>query len=137
MNCEDVRMSAMAAADGEAGPLPREAVREHVSSCEACRLAIAQMSAMNRALDSVQRQQSAPNLWPAIESRLANRSDSRALVLLAVLLAIFKIVEFAPARDFGTWLQLAPLIIATSVFAFLKQNPFQINAGLRHGGEEL
>lgn len=136
MTCEEVLMSAMAMADGEAGAVSREKVEEHAASCPECRAAIGQMLAVSAALDGMERPPLATDLWPSIEPRLPKRSGHRALFAMAVLLAVYKIVEFAPARDFGTWVQLAPLFIAAAVFAFLKENPFQINAGLAARGEE-
>lgn len=137
MNCEEVRIAAMAIADGEMDPLPREVVDEHAASCEACRRAIAGLAAVEPALAALRRAGGRVDLWPAVEARLGSRRERRALLWLAALLTVYKLIEFVPARDFGTWVQLAPLAIAAAVFVLIKQNPFQINAALaRHGGEE-
>ena len=138
MTCEDVRIAAMALAEGEAAPLERAAVEEHVASCEACRRSVAELSAVTRSLDMLQRPDRGADLWPAIESRLRRRTERRVLMLTAAALAAYKVVEFAPAYDFGTWIQLAPVIVAMAAFAFLKQNPFKIDAALlRREGEKV
>jgi predicted anti-sigma-YlaC factor YlaD len=137
MTCEDVRMAAMALADGEAAALSQEVVERHAASCDACRRAIAEMPAVGVCLDAVRVSVPTADLWPAIEARIGVRNERGALVLLAGVLALYKLAVFAPAQDFGMWVQAAPLIVAAGVFVFLKQNPFQINAALtRQGGEE-
>jgi Putative zinc-finger len=135
-NCQKFQMAAMALAEGETPPIARARIEEHVASCVVCHREIEQLGALGRMLDGQRRQIHEANIWPAIEQHLAPPRGHYALPALAVALAVYKLIEFVPDRDFGAWMQFVPLAIALAFFSFLRHNPFQINAGLRPEQEE-
>jgi hypothetical protein len=74
------------------------------------------------------------DLWPAIENRIAKRSNSvigwRPFALIGLLLVIYKLLEMLPARDLGLAFKLVPLVIVAFLFVLIKENPFRINTEL-------
>jgi predicted anti-sigma-YlaC factor YlaD len=141
MNCEQVRIAAMALADGETPPLPRAAIEVHLAECAECRQELEEMQALGRLWEAQSRQTHAVDLWPQVAGRLQSpvgRAEKhRWLTALAALLVVFKLIEFIPNRSLGMWVQLVPLLLAAAVFAVVGQNPFQIKTELRSQEESI
>ena len=135
MNCERVRIAAMALADGETSPLPRAAIEVHLAECAECRQELEELRALGRLWEAQSRQTHAVDLWPQVAGHLQIRvgqpEKHRWLPALAALLVVFKLIEFIPNRSLGMWVQLVPLLLAAAIFAVARQNPFQIKTELR------
>lgn len=134
MNCEQVRMAAMALADGETPPLSRAVIEAHVAECAECRQEIAKMEKFEQMWKAQSRGDHLVEMWPRVSDRLQSRVVKREkrhwLAALAVLLVVFKLIEFIPDRSLGMWVQLVPLLLAAAVFAVARQNPFQVKTEL-------
>ncbi len=141
MNCEQVRIAAMALADGETPPLPGAAIESHLAECAECRQELAELQACGRLWEAQSRQTHAVNLWPRVaghlQSPIGQPEKRRWLAALAALLVAFKLVEFIPNRSLGMWAQLVPLLLAAAIFAVTGQNPFQIKTELRSQEESI
>jgi len=141
MNCEQVRIAAMALADGEAPPLPLTFIEAHLAECAECRQELGELEALGRLWEAQSRQTHAVDLWPQVAGRLQSPvgqpEKHRWLPTLAALLVIFKLIEFIPNRSLGIWAQLVPLLLAAAVFAVAGQNPFQIKTELRSEEESI
>ena len=140
MNCEQVRVAAMALADGETAPLPRSAIEAHVIECAACRQEIRELDGVGRVWETQARRTQTVDLWPQVQQRLERgvaRSERRWQPALVAMLVAFKLLTFIPERSFGTWVQFVPLLMAASAFALVGQNPFQIKTKLRSQEESL
>jgi predicted anti-sigma-YlaC factor YlaD len=142
LNCENVRMSAMAIADGEQPPLAASEVALHVNECAACRLEVEQLGVTARLLDAQERRSHGEDLWPLIEPRLAvAASGKRAkrewvfLLMLALVVPAYKILALVPDREFSPAVKLVPLAVALVVFALIRENPFRIKTNLQFEGE--
>ena len=141
VNCENVRIAAMAISDGEQPPLQVHQIETHCVNCADCRAEIEHMRALTGLLNSQMRRRPRANVWPLIERRLNRRSDrsaqlgARVLLLLGSLLFAYKIVLMIPERDVGLLFRLIPILIVIGVFAYVKENPFKINAELKLEGE--
>ena len=134
MKCEEVRMWAMALADGEEPPAPAARIQEHLAACSACRAEVEALESLSGALGRQRRRPLGANVWPAVAARL-EPSSNRALWLPPLALLLFKLIEFVPDRAPAWWVQLIPLAAAVVTFAWIRVNPFQINAGLGAGEE--
>jgi hypothetical protein len=95
------------------------------------------MERLNSLLDSQRRQVPTDDLWPLIRQRLdAEKSMARKravpypFLLLAGSLAVYKLFELVPDRRIELFFKLVPVIIAVSLFAFLRENPFKVNVHL-------
>jgi len=88
-DCEHVRLELMAALDDESGPASGDRVsnaRRHLATCTGCEQWLRQLESMSRRVDRLPYQDSAVDLWPAIERTLgvaeAKRLNRRWLYVL-------------------------------------------------------
>jgi anti-sigma factor RsiW len=132
LTCEDVLMSQMAVADGEAPEFSAQQLSAHISGCANCQHEVKQLQALDQLLTSQTISESHADLWPAIEKRIAKRSalSYRPFALIGLLLVLYKLLEMLPARDPGMTFKLVPLVIVVLLFVFIKENPFRINTEL-------
>jgi len=133
--CEEMQIAAMAIAEGQAPEIPVPLVREHLNQCPACRDAVTAMSSTLAILARRTRRRHPADLWPAIQRNVAPRSAAWPYVVLAMLLAVYKLIELVPDRQWSIAIQIIPVLIAFGLFRILKQSPFQIATELRLGGE--
>ena len=141
INCESIRLAAMALADGEESPLQREEIEMHLRNCEECRAEIESLHNINELLSSQTRLRSEVNVWPLVNEHLEPTTESapsfswRLLLLFGVPLfgykALLLILQAAPSL----WSKLVPVVLAIAVFSYLKTNPFKINSELTLRGE--
>ena len=134
MTCETVLMAMMAMADGEsAPPLSPDEIKAHLASCANCREEMMRLQQVNELFQQAVRRESSVDLWPAIDSRLAQRSPRigwQAYAFVGVLLLGYKLFEMLPEADPGWAFKLVPLIIFGALLLVLRENPFKINTEL-------
>ena len=133
LTCEKVLIAMMAAADGESAELSPEEMKAHLSACEGCREETVRMQQLNEIFQQATRRESAMDLWPAIDSRLVQRSPRigwQLYAVVGVLLLGYKLFEMLPEADPGWAIRLAPLIIFGALLLVLRENPFRINTEL-------
>jgi anti-sigma factor RsiW len=141
INCESVRVAAMALADGEDSPLDREKVEMHLRNCEHCRAEIEPMLTMNELWSSHERLRPEANLWPLISERLEATVEStpsfnwRVLLLFGTPLFGYKVLLLVFHAPPSLWSKLVPVVLAIAIFRYLKANPFKINCELTLRGE--
>ena len=133
--CEEMQMAAMAMEEGQVPEIPGPLVREHLNQCAACRDAAAAMSSTLATLARQTRRRHPADLWPAIQRNVAPRSATWPYVVLAMLLAVYELIELVPDRQWSIAIQIIPVLIAFGLFRILKQSPFQIATELRLEGE--
>jgi anti-sigma factor RsiW len=147
LNCEDVGLATMALSDGAASSISAEAVENHLAQCRGCREEVAQQRALTALLNAQKRRNHTEDIWavispaiiddaagPAVRSR-KKAATTFAFVFLGVLLLSFRLAELLPKTDPGLLIKFAPLLLVAAVFAYLKENPFKVNASLRLEGE--
>lgn len=134
LSCEDVLMAQMAAADGEEPGFSKEQLAVHVAGCANCHRELERLQALDQVLTGYTLSEPHVDLWPAIENKIAKRTDSalrwRPFALIGLLLIVYKLLEMLPARDPGMAFKLVPLVIVTLLFVLIKENPFRINTEL-------
>ena len=142
LNCEAVRMSSSAAADGFRGSLEPAQLEDHLAQCGDCRREVERLGGLMRLLDSQKRRVSSDQLWRGIEARLAAQTpatsasrDLRLLVPTGVVLLAYKLFEQVAVHKTAFPMKLVPLLLVIALFALLKENPFRINAELKVKGE--
>jgi predicted anti-sigma-YlaC factor YlaD len=146
INCESVRVAAMALADGEKAPLRPEEIETHLLNCDRCREEVEQLGATNQLLSSQKRLISEADLWPLVNERLVNERLKasvssaplfrwRVLLLFAIPLFGYKISMLIFQASPSLWSKLVPVILAIAVFSYLRANPFKINCELTLKGE--
>ena len=86
VNCESIRLAAMAVADGENPPIPAPEIELHLSTCDHCRSDVAQLNALLKLLDGQRRRERTENVWDGIAADLrpktAPPNDDRSLALV-------------------------------------------------------
>jgi hypothetical protein len=141
IDCESVRIAAMAIADDEESSLRPGEIEVHLLNCEACREEIEQLRATNQLFGSQQRLRPEANLWPAISERLQATADTaqtfrwRVLLLFGLPLFGYKFFMLLLQVTPSLWSKLVPVILMIAIFAYLKTNPFKINCELTLEGE--
>jgi predicted anti-sigma-YlaC factor YlaD len=141
INCESIRVAAMALADGETPSLRPEEIETHLLICDRCREQVEQMKATNQLLSSQKRLIPEANLWPLVNERLQASASSaalfrwRVLLLFAMPLFGYKIALLVFQASPSLWSKLVPVILAIAVFSYLRINPFKINCELTLKGE--
>lgn len=141
LNCESVSMAAMAIADGYQPELSPEQIEIHFAGCADCRRELAQLEELSSMLDTQERPLRSENLWQEIERRLPNvtrTSTSRvsaSFMFLGALLLGYRLLELIPDRDLSVLFKFVPVLLVIVAFAYLRENPFKINAELSLEGE--
>ena len=133
--CEEMQIAAMAIEEGQVPEIPVPLVREHLNQCPACRDAVTAISPTLATLARQTRRRHPADLWPAIQRNVAPRSATWPYVVLAMLLAVYELIELVPDRQWSIAIQIIPVLIAFGLFRILKQSPFQIATELRLEGE--
>ena len=140
--CETVCVSAMARADGVQPPLSVAEIEGHLAHCADCRREVEQLEALSGLLDSRARSARPVDLWAGIENCLRTPAAAResfpgssAFILLGLSLIAYRLAELIPDRSPGWSFKLVPVLLAVAAFAYLRENPFKINAELRLEGE--
>jgi anti-sigma factor RsiW len=141
INCESVRLAAMALADGEESPLRREEIETHLRNCDRCRAEIEPLRAIDELLSSQKRLRPEANLWPRVSERLevtakgAPSFSWRLLLLFGIPLFGYKALLLGFQAAPSLWSKLIPIIFVIAIFSYLRTNPFKINCELTLRGE--
>ncbi|MGH9881933.1 MAG: anti-sigma factor family protein [Pyrinomonadaceae bacterium] len=141
INCESIRVAAMALADGETPPLRPEEIETHLLICDRCREEVEQMRATNQLLSSQKRLIPEANLWPLVNERIQASAPSaplfgwRVLLVFAIPLFGYRILLLILQASPSLWSKLVPVILVIAVFGYLRVNPFKINSELTLKGE--
>jgi anti-sigma factor RsiW len=87
--CEEVRLAAMALADGSAAALGAAEVESHLHQCPACRAEVESLRALVSLLVRQTRESPSEDLWPGVRAALvkgvAGRRGGRESWVLVVL----------------------------------------------------
>src|SRR4029078_743703 len=127
LNCENVLLAMMVAADGEKAQLSPEEIKEHLNACEECSFDVGRTQGFNDILGRASRAESNVDLWPTISRRLDQQASTvswQPYVVVGVLLLVYKLFELLPTHRPGWAITLVPLIIFGALFVFLRENPF-------------
>jgi predicted anti-sigma-YlaC factor YlaD len=135
--CEKIRISAMAISDGERPLLSELQIKEHIESCEDCRLELEQLKIATELLDGKRRRPYDVNVWSGIETvieqssiRPKHRLQLWLFTALGLILFAYKIIDVLPVFKPGVIFKLMSLVIVFVFFVLLGQNPFAINQNL-------
>jgi anti-sigma factor RsiW len=140
-NCENIRIAAMAQADGEESPLGTEEIKTHLSNCERCGEELEELQATNKSFSSQKRLRHQTDLWPLLSERIQATAISpapfrwRVLVLFGIPLFGYKILMLILQAAPSPWSKLVTVILVIGVFSYLRTNPFKINSKLTLEGE--
>jgi len=138
ISCERVCVAAMGAADGRQADLPADQIGAHLAGCAGCRREVEGLGALALLLDRQQRREHSADLWPLVAGRLqgaaAGSSTRGAFALVGLMLLGYRLFEMLPERSPGLFLKVIPVLLAVTVFAYLRENPFRINPELGLGG---
>ncbi len=134
LSCDDILMAQMAIADGEEPLFAKEQLAVHITECADCQRGLEQLQSLDQMLMSQTLSEPRVELWPAIENRIGKRPRPalgwQPFALIALLLFIYKLLEWLPAHEPGMVFKLVPLVIVTLLFVLIKENPFRINTEL-------
>lgn len=153
--CEEVRLSAMAQADGETPILMAAEIEAHLAQCPECRREVAESTALSQLLDAQRRPSVQVDVWPAVALRLPigapdpSRAEAPkvkqplgfaratqpagALILLAQIASVLlasQVILLSVTRPAGVAVRLAVLVLLGVLFLWRRENPFHINPEL-------
>jgi len=136
-SCEQIRLAAMALADGEHADLSAEEIAAHLAACGACRRAVAEMTSLVGLLSAQKRQAVAADFWPLVQPQVARAGLARRAAgvpgwlvgLLALVLACRVLVLLAQPAS-GWLVKLAALALVVALFGVRRENPFAIESQL-------
>lgn len=142
VDCESIRLSAMAREDGYVSDLSADQIESHLVDCSDCRREVQQLRALGDLLDGHTRRQRTEDIWKQVEQHLPNgrfsrngSRVSRAFVILSVLLLGYRLVQLIPDHHFGIFLKIVPILFVIAAFTYLRENPFKINSELTLEGK--
>ena len=142
LSCDDVQMAAMARLDGEPAGLTSDQVDAHVTGCDTCRAALADLTTLYAALDRVADDQLDVDLWPTIHRRIAPSTphhrvasslglpavlrESRAILGLAVVLGAWRLAQLLLDVPAPVVNSVVPLVLIVVMLRRLTGDPFAI-----------
>jgi predicted anti-sigma-YlaC factor YlaD len=142
LNCESVRLAAMAITDGEKPELLPPQIEAHLSECANCRQEIEQLTLFAGLLDLQKCQELTVEIWPGIEQQIHDMETAskkqatwQFFLIFGLLLFGYRAIELLPGYSFGLWFNIVPALLIISVFIYLRENPFKINPSLTLEGE--
>jgi predicted anti-sigma-YlaC factor YlaD len=141
IDCESVRVAAMAIADSEESSLGPKEIESHLLNCEACREGVEDLRATNQVLSSQARLRQQVSVWPMVRERIQTPTEStepfrwRVLLLFGIPLFGYKFVTLILDASPSLWSKLVPVLLMIAVFSYLRVNPFKINSELTLKGE--
>jgi predicted anti-sigma-YlaC factor YlaD len=138
VNCESIRLAAMAVADGEEPPIPAPDIELHLANCDRCQREVAQLRTLSQLLDGQRRRARTENVWDGIAEDLRPKTAPQTtadhwpwLMLLGLLIAGYRVALSTSDWESSLWLKLAPVLLVIAVFGLLRENPFKVNTQLK------
>ena len=132
LHCDDVQMAAMARLDGEAAGLTSDEIDAHVTGCDTCHSALADLTTLYAKLDRVGYDQLNVDLWPMIHRRVAPSTpplmlrESGAIVGLGVVLGAWRLAQLLLDLPAPVVNSVVPLVLIVVVLRRLTGDPFAI-----------
>lgn len=140
--CERARLSAMAIADGEVGPLSVEQLDEHLKSCADCRRELEEQKAAIGLLGQLNRLPVAEDICSRVTATIEKseiKPDGMAglglFIALGLILLVYRIIEVLPGFTLGLVAKLVPMVLVFVFFVLLKENPLKVNQNLGLKGD--
>ena len=137
--CEEIRLAAMAIADGEKCALTAMEIEAHLRECAECRQELDGMRILCQWVDSQTRPKLPSDFWPGIAPRLgvverpaAPQEAWAPYILLVMVLVTGRGLAWATDGIKGLAVRFALVLFIVVLFWLLKQNPFAINTQLKH-----
>jgi len=130
--CDDVQMAALARLDGEPAPLTSEDIDLHLASCDACRAAVASLTAMHARLDRMDYEELDVDLWPMMRPRIVaasprpRRRERRAFIGLAAVLGTWRLAQLLLEMPMPVLNSVVPLALLVLVLWRYTGDPFAI-----------
>ncbi|HUF26026.1 MAG TPA: zf-HC2 domain-containing protein [Gemmatimonadaceae bacterium] len=137
-SCDEVRMAALAALDGERAGLTSHDVEAHLADCVSCRTALAGLATLHADLGRVDYERLDVDLWPVLERRVAvdvphraGRGDSTrrevgAILGLTVVLVAWRLAQLLLDLPAPVVNSVVPLALVVFVLRWLTGDPFAI-----------
>ncbi len=131
--CEQVRLAAMAQADGETAPLALAEVQAHVAACAECQKTLAHLEATTRMLAGYRLSPQTVHLAASVQTAIAaaqSRRQARHFVWFFLALVLILLVERAIVLDseaLTRWLTRATAcLLVAGWFLCQRENPFSV-----------
>src|SRR5258705_3642875 len=77
LDCETIRMAAMAIADGQYSELSSQQIEEHLAGCDDCRIEMGQLLTLTNLLDNQKRRERTETVWPQVKGQLPDAQSTR------------------------------------------------------------
>jgi hypothetical protein len=142
IDCESVRLAAMALSDGESSSLGRKEIEAHLNECELCSEEMESLFVIDEIFKSQNRMTIQADVWPVISERLESKAASasfrwRLVLLFGIPLFGYKGLSLLLQTTPSLWSKLVPVFLVIGIFTYLRTNPFKINSELTLSGELL
>jgi putative zinc finger protein len=132
LTCDDVQMAALAQLDGERAALTTEDIEIHLTGCEVCRDAVANLTALHAKLDGVDYGRPDVDLWPMVRTRISAvsphplRRERGAFIALAAVLGTWRLAQLLLEMPMPVINSAAPLALLILVLWRYVGDPFAI-----------
>jgi hypothetical protein len=125
-------MAAMARLDGEPAGLTSDEIDAHVTGCDTCHAALADLTMVYAKLDRLDYDQLDVDLWPMIHRRVAPSTprqmlrEGRAILGLAVILGAWRLAQLLLDLPAPVVNSVVPLVLIVVMLRRLTGDPFAI-----------
>jgi anti-sigma factor RsiW len=133
VRCDAIVVAAMALMDGEAAPIDRAEIDNHMRTCRRCTSEIETLRALAERLAPVRRAAVTADVWPAIEARLdraAAAPTGFVLTAASTCLLAWRALEAATMDPLALWTRPVTIGVALLLFLCLRVNPFRVDPRL-------
>ena len=139
-SCEQVQLSAMAHLDGEPADLTSAEIDAHLAGCAECRDAVAALRSVVVRLDRLEYESLDVDVWPDVHGAIVSRSsvtaERRHVLVLAAVLALWRLAQLSIDLPAPVVNSIVPLALTALVLWRAVGDPFAIQGTTRQFQEE-
>jgi len=122
IDCEQIRISAMAISDGEEGPIPSTQIDEHVRECAACREEVELLCDSSPLPPTIRRAKSTESIWQSLELRLHELPSAGSGPSVVTITSARRTTSDSVARRLALFSTASCILVAGLIFWSVSQS---------------